>query len=96
MPAYITSKHAVSRHELLATSKGADLAQVVGITRQIALDYAEDRIHVNSLCPGLVRTPLSTADPVVEADMAKGHPWGALGLPEDMASAALFLASDDA
>lgn len=82
-PVYVTSKHAV-----------------VGMTKQIAIDYAADRIHCNCLCPGFVQTAMIKTNITVnaEAEAAIGalHPWGQLGTPNDVAKAAVFLASDDA
>ncbi|KAK0277210.1 hypothetical protein LTR35_010120 [Friedmanniomyces endolithicus] len=81
-PAYTTSKHAV-----------------VGMTKQMAIDYAEDRIHINALAPGFVKSPMIQTyldDPGTETALAARHPWNALGRPEDIADAALFLASDEA
>lgn len=69
------------------------------MTRQMAIDYAEDRIHINSVNPGFVRTPMTAnymATLESEAQLAATHPWNALGRPEDIANAALFLASDEA
>lgn len=65
----------------------------------MAVDYAKDRIHVNCLCPGFVQSPMIasiTADPDARAGLEAQHPWNALGRPEDIADAALFLASDEA
>ena len=65
----------------------------------MAVDYAKDRIHINCLCPGFVESPMIasiTADPDGKAALAAQHPWNALGRPEDIADAALFLASDEA
>ena len=72
---------------------------VVGITRQIAIDYAKDRIHCNCLCPGFVKSAM--IDDLIPTDeheqgLADAHPWGTLGRPEDVADVALFLASDEA
>jgi NAD(P)-dependent dehydrogenase (short-subunit alcohol dehydrogenase family) len=62
-----------------STSKHA----VVGMTKQMAIDYAQDRIHVNALCPGFVDTPMN-ARTLGDADVAAGltslHPWGSLGM----------------
>ncbi|KAF2172899.1 hypothetical protein M409DRAFT_62557 [Zasmidium cellare ATCC 36951] len=76
------------------TSKHA----VVGLTKQLALDYAPDRIHINCVCPGFVQTPmiqhfLTDADNA--AQLAGAHPWGALGTPRDVADAAVFLCGDE-
>jgi NAD(P)-dependent dehydrogenase (short-subunit alcohol dehydrogenase family) len=69
------------------------------MTKQMAIDYAPDRIHINALCPGFVKTPMIaffTADADSEAGLAAKHPWNSLGRPEDIADAALFLVSDEA
>lgn len=69
------------------------------MTKQMAIDYAPDRIHVNCLAPGAIATPmtaprLSTKEG--QEAMARLAPWNAIGRPEDIADAALFLASDEA
>ena len=73
---------------------GAKLA--LGLTRVLALDFGPD-IRVNSVLPGAVLTPLwkgiSKADRRRFADMV---PAKRLGTPEDIASAVLFLASEEA
>jgi NAD(P)-dependent dehydrogenase (short-subunit alcohol dehydrogenase family) len=78
-----------------AASKGAVLA----LTRAMAASYGRDRIRVNAICPGTIRTRL-TADIIerVEREAAEGRqiPLGRVGEPEDIARCALFLASDDA
>jgi NAD(P)-dependent dehydrogenase (short-subunit alcohol dehydrogenase family) len=78
-----------------AASKGAVLA----LTRAMAASYGRDRIRVNAICPGTIRTRL-TADIIerVEREAAEGRqiPLGRVGEPDDIARCALFLASDDA
>lgn len=78
-----------------AASKGAVLA----LTRAMAASYGRDRIRVNAICPGTIRTRL-TADIIerAEREAAEGRtiPLGRVGEPEDIARCALFLASDDA
>jgi NAD(P)-dependent dehydrogenase (short-subunit alcohol dehydrogenase family) len=78
-----------------AASKGA----VLSLTRAMAVSYGRDRIRVNAICPGVIRTRL-TADIVAGAERAaaagEGIPLGRVGEPEDVARCALFLASDDA
>jgi NAD(P)-dependent dehydrogenase (short-subunit alcohol dehydrogenase family) len=78
-----------------AASKGAVLA----LTRAMAASYGRDRIRVNAISPGTIRTRL-TADIVERAERAaaegRGIPLGRVGEPEDIARCALFLASDEA
>jgi NAD(P)-dependent dehydrogenase (short-subunit alcohol dehydrogenase family) len=82
-------------------AKGA----VVALTRSMAIDLAPRGIRVNVICPGTVFTPLM--EPMLRArgdgDMAVGlartvvkYPIGRLGTPDEIASAALFLASSGA
>ncbi|MCP2041487.1 NAD(P)-dependent dehydrogenase (short-subunit alcohol dehydrogenase family) [Neisseria sp. HSC-16F19] len=75
-------------------------AAVVGMTRRDAVSYAKDRIRVNSLHPGTILTPLVEEimhnTPTYEAMMADLHATPYFGTPEDVAYAALFLASDEA
>ena len=74
-------------------SKGA----ILSLTRNMALDYAADKVRVNCLCPGFVNTPLlSTLPPERRARLTALHPLGRLGEPEDIAHMALFLISDQA
>ncbi len=78
-------------------SKGAVLA----FTRALALEYAQDQIRINALCPGPIDTPMlqqefaEAADPVTAQQQGVATmPIGRLGRPEEIAQVALFLASD--
>jgi NAD(P)-dependent dehydrogenase (short-subunit alcohol dehydrogenase family) len=76
-------------------SKGGVLA----MTREVAVEYARQGIRANSICPGPIETPLLAellADPVRRQRRLVHIPIGRFGHPEEIAKAALFLASDDA
>ena len=76
---------------------------VVGITKSMALDHALDGVRVNCICPGRVETPFVKArlaeypDPKkAYAEMSATQAVGRMGAPEEIAAAALYLASDEA
>ena len=80
----------------------ASKAAVISLTRTLALELAPHRIRVVSICPVATDTPM-LASFIGETDEAEGRqrfistiPWGRLNQPEDLARAAVFLASKDA
>lgn len=84
MISYATSKHAV-----------------VAMTKQIALDYAGHNIRINALCPGWVDTPFNEpfmrqmgGRPALESYVSEQIPMARWATPDEIAEAALFLASD--
>jgi NAD(P)-dependent dehydrogenase (short-subunit alcohol dehydrogenase family) len=71
-------------------------AAVIHVTRQLAFELAPD-VRVNALAPGLVKTKLAAALWETGEDRIAAHiPMRRLGVPDDIATAALFLASDAA
>jgi len=77
-------------------------AAVIQLTRSVAVELAESNIRVNCICPGGIATPLtqSVAEQEIPLDVVKKalaayQPLHRAGLPEDIASAALWLASDE-
>jgi 2-keto-3-deoxy-L-fuconate dehydrogenase len=82
-----------------ATTKFA----VVGLTKCMALDHAADGVRINCICPGRVETPWVAArvreypDPdKAYREMAATQAMGRMGTPDEIAAAALYLASDAA
>lgn len=83
IPAYDASKHAI-----------------VGLTRTAALEYAQQNIRVNAVCPGAIETPMlerfmegSTGG---REQMIRTEPIGRIGTPDEIASAVVWLCSDNA
>ena len=71
---------------------------VVQLTRTLAIDSASKSIRVNCLCPGFIATNLTSAltgDPDMLARLEALHPMGRLGRADEVAHAALYLASDE-
>ena len=70
---------------------------VINLTKQMALDYGPYGIRINCVCPGFIDTPMNAHMPPEKvAAIIKMQPLGRAGKPEEVAKAALFLASDDA
>ena len=76
----------------------ASKAAVINLTRSASLELAEHRIRVNAICPGGILTPLlHRGNPEAVKRRLDGlQPWPEAGTGENIAGAALFLASDDA
>jgi dihydroanticapsin dehydrogenase len=70
---------------------------IIALTKSMALDFAIERIRVNCILPGAIRTPLlekfMKENPVI-GDQSKGHALGRIGEPEEVANVAMFLLSD--
>ena len=70
---------------------------MVTLTEAMAMDHAKDKIRVNCICPGPTRTPMvDTSTPEKLARYKTRVPIGRIGEPEDIAYAAVYLASDEA
>ncbi len=80
-------------------SYSASKGGVLSMTRELGVQFARQGVRVNALCPGPVNTPLLQELFATDAERAARRlvhvPMGRFGEPEEMASAVLFLASDD-
>jgi 2-keto-3-deoxy-L-fuconate dehydrogenase len=81
---------------------GTSKAAVIGLTKALAADFIKQGIRVNALCPGTIETPSlegrinAFADPVqARKDFIARQAMGRLGTAEEIAAAALYLASDE-
>jgi NAD(P)-dependent dehydrogenase (short-subunit alcohol dehydrogenase family) len=83
MPAYSAAKHGV-----------------IGLTKTAAIEYAERGIRVNAVCPGPVQTPLVdrivAKQPEIVTAITEREPIGRMGQPGEIATAVLWLCSDEA
>jgi dihydroanticapsin dehydrogenase len=79
-----------------AATKGG----IIAMSRAAALDYAKVGIRLNCLCPGWIDTPMNDLyfrdKPEEKEKAARLQPVGRLGTPQDIANAALFLATEEA
>lgn len=94
----ISSVNAVGFYGNEAYSAGK--AGLISLTRSIAVRYGRNGIRANAIAAGTVRTPVwegrRELDPEVFDKVASWYPLGRVGMPDDVANAALFLASDEA
>ena len=86
--------------EMLASPYSTAKAGVVNFTRNVAIEYGRRGIRANSICPGIVETPLAEAFKAASTrspeQLANLHAIGRLIQPEEIASVVAFLCSDDA
>ena len=93
--ASISGLHGDGGAVVYAASKGA----VINLTRALSTDHAPNGVRVNAICPGTIATP--PVNRMMENEAAhelniKAHALRRLGLPEEIANAAVWLASDEA
>jgi NAD(P)-dependent dehydrogenase (short-subunit alcohol dehydrogenase family) len=79
---------------------GAAKHGVIGLTRCAALDYAAANVRINAICPGIIETPMmdrfSGGTPEGRERVIDQEPVGRMGRPEEIASAVMWLCSDNA
>lgn len=86
----------LGEQHLYSAAKGG----LVSLTRSLAVRHGPEGIRVNCICPGSIQTeswePIREVNPQVWEQIVRWYPLGRLGRPEDIAHAALFLASEEA
>ncbi|HVT86166.1 MAG TPA: SDR family oxidoreductase [Chitinophagaceae bacterium] len=83
-----------SGHANYASSKGG----IKMLMQTIAQEYGRQKIRVNSICPGAIKTPINTSAWDTQAaynSLMELIPYNRIGMPEDVGKLAVFLASDD-
>ncbi|WP_374651267.1 SDR family oxidoreductase [Dongia sp.] len=98
MASVASSMIAVPNRFVYGTSKAA----VIGLTKSVAADFVTKGIRCNAICPGTVESPSLQDRMRAQGDYEKARaafiarqPMGRLGTPQEIAAAALFLASDE-
>jgi glucose 1-dehydrogenase len=94
----ITSVHEAIPSPMNA-AYGAAKGGLLTFTRSLALELAPERINVNAIAPGLIRTPMTikrTDDPEKRREEMPNIPWNRPGEPREIAKLALYLVSEDA
>ena len=94
----IASHIGIARNAAYNASKGG----VMLLTRNMAIDYAPYKIRVNAVCPAMIMTPMLEKFIALQPDpdeyvrrVEASTPMGRMGTPQEVAYAALFLASDE-
>lgn len=80
------------------TAYGTTKAAIIGLTRQFAIELAQDGINANAVAPGPIETPLISRmhTPAMREGFLRGVPLGRYGRPSEVAAAVSFLCSEDA
>ena len=92
-----TSSIGAFKPSLTLGTYGISKLALIGLVRNLAMEFGPKGVRVNAICPGLVKTDFARAlweDPAAEKRVNQDTPLRRLGEPEDLAGTAVFLASD--
>jgi NAD(P)-dependent dehydrogenase (short-subunit alcohol dehydrogenase family) len=94
--ASVNALMAIGKIHLYSAAK----AGLLSLTRTLAFEQGPAEVRVNAICPGTIHTevwePILSERPNVMAEISRYYPLGRVGEPDDIASMALYLASDEA
>ncbi|MBV9047905.1 MAG: SDR family oxidoreductase [Solirubrobacterales bacterium] len=92
-----TSSNAGLRAVMLLSAYAASKHGILGLTKNAAVEYANDGIRVNAVCPGAIMTPLmSQQPPDRQAEILAPQAMARFGEPEEVAAAVVWLCSEEA
>jgi 3-oxoacyl-[acyl-carrier protein] reductase len=95
----LVSSTAGQRGEAFHCDYAATKGALISMTKGLSTELARDRIYVNCVAPGWVRTDMARpalADPAIEARVVAAIPLGRIGTPDEIAAPVLFLCTDHA
>ena len=83
----------IAQHSAYVASKHG----VIGLTKNAAIEYADKKIRINAICPGVIETPLVLDSPKEVIENSKNlHPIKRFGKSDEVASLATWMVTDDA
>jgi NAD(P)-dependent dehydrogenase (short-subunit alcohol dehydrogenase family) len=92
-----TSSNAGLRAVRLLSAYTASKHGIGGLTKNAAVEYADEGIRVNAVCPGAIMTPLMAREsPERQQEILRPQALSRFGAPEEVAAAVVWLCSDDA
>lgn len=96
----IASTSGLIGNSLGLTPYSASKHAIIGLTKSTALEYAKNKIRINTLCPGFVDTPMTAKAAetykLLKRTIPMMQPLGRIATTEEIANAAMYICSDEA